>query len=137
MNQIHRVTPRLPVADLAAAVAFYRDHFGFENVGLHPAEAPTFALLERDGAALQFFVPDDNTALPQQATAPNDRPMITLDVADARAFHAALTARGIAVEWGPEVYWYGRREFAVRDPNGYLVIVSEETDEPVTDADDS
>jgi hypothetical protein len=24
----------------------------------------------------------------------------------------------VAVEWGPEVYFYGRRKFAVRDPDG-------------------
>jgi hypothetical protein len=36
------------------------------------------------------------------------------------------------VEWGPEVYRYARRELAVRDPNGYLVILSEETSDPPT-----
>ena len=41
----------------------------------------------------------------------------------------------MTIEWGPEVYAYHRREFAFRDPDGHLVIVSEETDDPVT-ADD-
>ena len=36
------------------------------------------------------------------------------------------------VEWGPEVYAYGRREFAVRDPTGAMLIFSEETDDPAT-----
>jgi hypothetical protein len=40
----------------------------------------------------------------------------------------------VAIEWGPEVYDYGRREFALRDPDGYLVIFSEETDDPPTTA---
>jgi hypothetical protein len=38
----------------------------------------------------------------------------------------------VPIEWGPEVYSYGRREFAVRDPDGYLVIFTEPTDEAPT-----
>jgi len=29
------------------------------------------------------------------------------------------------IEWGPEVYSYGRREFAIKDCNGYLLAFSE------------
>ena len=35
-------------------------------------------------------------------------------------------------EWGPEVYFYHRREFAFRDPDGHWVILSEVTDDPPT-----
>jgi catechol 2,3-dioxygenase-like lactoylglutathione lyase family enzyme len=133
MNRILRVTPRLPVAELQAAVDFYRDHFGFEGGDLYPVDKPTFALLALGEVTLQFFVPDATAALPSRTAAPNDRAMLSLDVTDARALHARLVKKGVAVEWGPEVYWYGRREFAIRDPNGYLVILSEATDDPVTD----
>jgi catechol 2,3-dioxygenase-like lactoylglutathione lyase family enzyme len=37
-----------------------------------------------------------------------------------------------AIEWGPEVYAYHRREFAFRDPDGHVVILSEVTDDPPT-----
>jgi hypothetical protein len=30
----------------------------------------------------------------------------------------------------PEVYHNGCREFAIRDPDGYLIIFTEETDDP-------
>jgi hypothetical protein len=33
---------------------------------------------------------------------------------------------------GAEVYSYGRREFAIRAPDGYLLIFSEETTDPPT-----
>ena len=45
--------------------------------------------------------------------------------------HRALSGH-LPIEWGPEVYWYGRREFAVRDPDGYLLIFSERTSDPPT-----
>jgi catechol 2,3-dioxygenase-like lactoylglutathione lyase family enzyme len=60
---------------------------------------------------------------------------LSFEVDDARAMHQALQGK-TAVEWGPEVYWYGRREFAIRDPNGYLIIFSEVTTDPPTCRDD-
>jgi hypothetical protein len=62
--------------------------------------------------------------------------MLSFEVRDAQALHSSL-AGSIPIEWGPEVYWYGRREFAFRDPNGYLVIVSEETADPPTCTEDT
>jgi hypothetical protein len=38
----------------------------------------------------------------------------------------------LPIEWDPEVYSYRRREFAVRDPNGYLLIFTETTNDPPT-----
>jgi hypothetical protein len=32
----------------------------------------------------------------------------------------------------PEIYSSGRREFAIRDPDRYLIIFTEPTDEPTT-----
>jgi hypothetical protein len=50
---------------------------------------------------------------------------------DVLGLHAAIKDL-VKVEWGPEVYFYGRREFAVRDPDGYLLIFTEPTDDPPT-----
>lgn len=36
------------------------------------------------------------------------------------------------VLWGPEVYSYGMREFAIKDPNGYQLAFCEPTDDPPT-----
>ena len=58
-----------------------------------------------------------------------------LDVEDALAMHEELQGR-VAIEWGPEVYFYQRREFAFRDPDGHLIIISEETDDPPTHIED-
>lgn len=43
-----------------------------------------------------------------------------------------LPERVASAEWGPEAYSYGRLEFALRDPDGTLVIFSEATDDPPT-----
>ena len=48
---LHRTIPALPVRDVAAAVAHYRDRFGFE--ARHVAE--DFAVLVRDDAAIHLW----------------------------------------------------------------------------------
>jgi catechol 2,3-dioxygenase-like lactoylglutathione lyase family enzyme len=116
MPRFTDVSPRLPVADLKRTIEFYRGRLGFALGGCWPEQAPTFAILERDGVRIQFFVPEDEMAAGQA--------MLSFDVEDARALHSSLAGR-VAIIWGPEVYWYGRREFAIHDPDGYMVIISE------------
>jgi catechol 2,3-dioxygenase-like lactoylglutathione lyase family enzyme len=125
VTRLQRITPRLPVADLRPAIEFYTNVLGFKLGLLWPEGAPTFAILNRDDASVQFCLADPPGKLPfEQAT-------LCFDVDDVRALHANLDGR-IAIEWGPEVYWYGRREFAIRDPAGYMLIFSELTDDPPT-----
>jgi catechol 2,3-dioxygenase-like lactoylglutathione lyase family enzyme len=117
--------PRLPVADLERSVAFYSGRLGFQVGSVWPEQAPTFAILYRDEVCVQLIVVD----------APDiehvGHATLSFDVDDVKGLHDALAGH-VAIEWGPEVYWYGRREFAVKDPDGYLLILSEQTDEPPT-----
>src|SRR4051812_16627571 len=124
------LSPRLHIADFARSVAFYRDVLGFAVDSVFPEEQPQFALLSRDRVAIQIGGP---AAKKTDA----ERPTVTLycEVEDARAAHAALKDR-VKVEWGPQVFFYQRREFAFRDPDGHLIIVSEETDDPPTVSED-
>jgi catechol 2,3-dioxygenase-like lactoylglutathione lyase family enzyme len=120
-----KITPRLPVADLARTIAFYSDLLGFQVGALWPQDEPTFAILNRDDVNLQFCL--DEQRLPGTL----GHATINIEVNDGQAMHDRLAGR-LKVEWGPEVYWYGRREFAIRDPDGYLIIFTEETDDPPT-----
>jgi len=125
MTVFQRVTPRLPVIDLRPSIEFYTTVLGFNLGLLWPENAPTFAILERDQASVQFCVAES------RGEAPIERATLCFEVDDARALHANLAGK-VAVEWGPEVYWYGRREFAIRDPGGYLLIFSELSNDPPT-----
>jgi catechol 2,3-dioxygenase-like lactoylglutathione lyase family enzyme len=117
--------PRLPVFDLRQTIEFYTDLLGFTAGPLWPEDAPSFVLLDKDDVCVQFYLADVSKAEPVGYGT------LSFDVDDATAMHQALGGRTV-VEWGPEVYWYGRREFAIRDPNGYLIIISEETTDPPT-----
>jgi len=56
---------------------------------------------------------------------------VMAEVTDSLALCDSIKAN-VPIEWGPEIYSYGRREFALRDPDGYRVIFTERTDEPPT-----
>jgi uncharacterized glyoxalase superfamily protein PhnB len=124
--QLLSISPRLHIADFARSVAFYRDVLGFAVTAVFPEEDPSFAILERDGVGLQIGGPE---AVKHEGASPTVT--LYLDVDDARAMHAKLKGL-VEIEWGPEVFFYQRREFALRDPDGHLIIVSEETDDPPT-----
>jgi catechol 2,3-dioxygenase-like lactoylglutathione lyase family enzyme len=120
------VVPRLPVADLARTVAFYTRVLGFQVSVLWPDDQPTFAILDRDAVSLGFFTLGAYRGPVTIGTAD-----LYLGADDVLGLHAAIKDL-VKVEWGPEAYFYGRREFAVRDPDGYLLIFTEPTDEPAT-----
>lgn len=118
-------TPRLPIADARRTVKFYTQVLGFQ-ASPWPDDAPTFLLLDRDEVRLAFDV--------VPGCQPQSQPSATgfyLEVEDVRALHKAIKAK-VRVEWGPEVYHYGRREFAIRDPDNYMIIFTEKTDDPPT-----
>jgi catechol 2,3-dioxygenase-like lactoylglutathione lyase family enzyme len=125
MPRFAHVVPRLPTADLARTIDFYTKFLDFRVGNLWPKQASTFVILDRDGVSVQFYV------LESAAPSAMGVAVLSLEVDDALAMHQLLDGR-LKVEWGPEVYWYGRREFAVRDPNGYLIIFSEPTNDPPT-----
>ena len=168
MTNYKSVCPRLPTYDLEKTVRFYRDRLGFRPAVLWPEESPTFVILTRNQAEVQFVLARADTAdhdaradtgdhdaqadtgdhdaqadtgdHDAQADPPEQEGRgdlwvgdaeLVFEVDDAQSLHEALRS-DTPMEWGPEVYWYGRREFAVRDPNRYLVIFTEVTDDPPT-----
>ena len=76
--------------------------------------------------SIGFFIPDEHRPLSKPGGSD-----LYIEVRSVQRLHDALK-RTVRIEWGPEVYFYGRREFAVLDPDGYLVIFSEETDDTPT-----
>lgn len=121
-------TPDLFTAELEATLAFYTETLGFTVNTLWPTDEPSMCILDRDGASLMFHTERWDAEEVAHLTG-----QIRIDVADCSALHAAVVERGSTeVLWGPEVFEYGRREFSVRDPNGYRLVFSEATSEPAT-----
>ncbi|MGE0442224.1 MAG: VOC family protein [Gemmatimonadales bacterium] len=120
------VVPSLLVRDMAATLAFYRQ-LGFELTGRsNDTEPPTWAEVRRDAASLQFFT-DPPHGTP---TSPVMSGTLYFSPTSVDALAAEFRAAGIEFEWGPEVMDYGMKEFAVRDPNAYLLAFSEPVPPP-------
>lgn len=101
------VTPRLPVEDVEALLAFYVGGLGFE-LGWKWGEPTTHANVCRGQVSLDLVsVPNG-----RQGTA-----MAYVQVSGVDAYHAELKARSIAVT-AIENRPYGMRDFEVVDPCG-------------------
>jgi catechol 2,3-dioxygenase-like lactoylglutathione lyase family enzyme len=119
-RKLMSVTPRLKTTDLTKAIKFYADTLGLEPGVLWPKERPTFCILGRDGVQVGFSQ--------AKAASPIE---LYIEVESVVRWHGAVKDK-VTIEWGPEVYSYGRREFAFRDPDGNLVILTERTLDPPT-----
>ena len=126
MSTIKAIEVRLDVEDVSRSAGFYAHALGFEIDTMWPDAAPQFAIRRRDGLRLQLGSSSSDTRVAQRAPC-----TLWLDVAAIGELYVALQDK-VRIEWGPEVYFYHRREFAFRDPDGHLVILSEVTDDSPT-----
>jgi len=124
MATYHLAIPTLPTSDVPATVAFYRDLLGFDVAALWPEDAPTFCILIKDTVELSFTAAPDGWQADRSVS-------MRLRVDNALEIFERIRER-VEVEWGPEVYDYGCREFSVKDCNGYSLIFTEETDDEPT-----
>jgi catechol 2,3-dioxygenase-like lactoylglutathione lyase family enzyme len=112
------ITPFLKTKDLAQTIRFYVDLLGFVVDSQWPADNPTNCVLDNGHVHLAFGTDPQNWY-----PAPGLSGQLWIDVDDVMALHARVVGK-VPIEWGPEVYSYGRREFAIKDCNGYLLTFS-------------
>jgi catechol 2,3-dioxygenase-like lactoylglutathione lyase family enzyme len=120
-----RSAPYFPVADVAKLADYYERILGF-RIDYAAGNPPVFAIVSRDGFSLMLRLVDDPTRV-----APNEKQGGTWDaffwVDDAEALCSELRARGADVVYGPLVQAdYDMKEFAVRDPDGYVLGFGQE-----------
>ena len=117
----NRVVPCLFVTDMRAALDFYIDRLGFVQTGYYPIESePIRTEVRRDGVAIILFT--------EAWHAIGDTPQFSgaLYISPESVERLAEELRpSVPFEWGPRVTEFGYREFAIRDPNGYLLVFAE------------
>jgi uncharacterized glyoxalase superfamily protein PhnB len=100
----------LQTEDIGQTVAWYETALGFHRTG---PLVDGWCSLNRDGVSIMFMTNDHLG--PPNATATQ---YFTVDDVDALWDGVKQHCRA---EWGPEDMSYGFREFAIKDPNGYLL----------------
>ncbi len=104
------LTPMLQTGDMDRTIAWYGDVLGFCCVR---RMGDDWCRLEQDGVSLMFM-------RNAHVGAPHATATQYIYVDDVAALWHTLKDR-IAAEWGPDDMPYGMREFAIRDPDGYLI----------------
>jgi lactoylglutathione lyase len=128
-----KLVPELVCSNFAESLRFYTGLLGFGVLYSRPEER--FAYLERDGAELMLeqSVGRDRLWPRAELAYPFGRGInFQIEVADAERLHAAILAAGVAVYLPLEERWYRRksdeigvRQFAIQDPDGYLLRFSQ------------
>jgi len=110
MPKLRTLVPMLQTKNMNRTVDWYQTVLGFQRTS---PESDGWCCLSRDGVSIMFM---NNAHLGEpHATATQ---YFTVD--DVDALWDGIKAHCQA-EWGPEDFSYGLREFAIKDPNGYLL----------------
>lgn len=129
---LNSVTANLMVEDVGETVDWYRDVFGVEVLGRMPEEGEAvWAQVGKGGVSLMF---QERGSLVDEFPGFEGMDIggsfsLYIDVSDVEGLYDDLCSGGVEAELGPRVTDYGRREFAVRDCNGYVLWFGEKTRE--------
>jgi catechol 2,3-dioxygenase-like lactoylglutathione lyase family enzyme len=119
-KQFLAIAPRFFVADILVSAAYYRDVLGF-TINRLWGDPPCFCMPHRDGLTIMLGTIEDKARI-----RPNGSDGESWDayvwVRDADALFAEFSARGADIAYAPvDRNYYGNREFALRDPDGYII----------------
>jgi uncharacterized glyoxalase superfamily protein PhnB len=132
MPQIQKLTPNLLVADVARSVAFYTDVLGFVRGMTVPDEAPFVFASVTSGSVEIFF--NDAVHAVKEYPALLGRPIgasgtMFIEVTGLDEFYAQLQGK-VTIVVPLVTQWYGMKEFAIADPDGYLMTFGERVAAP-------
>ena len=126
--KFNTITPNLIVTDMEKSLHFYRDVLGFTVSQTVPDKAPfIFAWMKRDEANLFL-----NQQMPSQPGQPD--PLAGRPVGGTLSMYMVLegiddlhktVVAGVKPAIALHKEFYGMKEFAVLDPDGYLIIFAE------------
>lgn len=115
---------RLQARDIRETIAFYTDALGFAvDSTWGPDDDPEGCILDHGDVHLLFDKAADGE--------PKMTGVVVINVEGVLDLHETVKDKATVV-WGPDVYSYGMREFAVEDPNGYRIAFCELTEDPPT-----
>jgi uncharacterized glyoxalase superfamily protein PhnB len=127
MPHFQKLTPNLLVASVERSLAFYVDTLGFER-GLTVPEQSPFVFASVTGGPVEVFFNDAATAV-KEYPAFGGKPLgatgtMFIELQGVDALHDRLESR-VKIVMPLETKFYGMREFAIEDPDGYVITFAE------------
>jgi lactoylglutathione lyase len=125
-----KLTPNLLVTSVERSLAFYVDTLGFARGITVPDRSP-FAFASVVSGAVEIFLNDAAGAV-KEYPAFAGRPIgatgtLFIEVDGVNALHDRLNG-SVKVVMPIETKFYGMREFAIEDPDGYVITLAERVD---------
>jgi len=122
-----KLTPNLLVSNVERSLAFYEDVLGFSRGMTVPEQSP-FVFASVSSGPVEIFLNDRSTVTkesPQMAgLAFGGGNTMFIEVNGVDALHDQIKPRAKMIM--PLVtQWYGLREFAIEDPDGYVITFAE------------
>ena len=122
-----KLTPNLLVSNVERSLDFYEDVLGFTRGMTVPEQSP-FVFASVTSGPVEIFLNDRSTVTkesPQMAgLATGGGNTMFIEVAGIDALHEAIKPR-VKITMPIVTQWYGMREFAVADPDGYVMTFAE------------
>ena len=129
MPVFKKLTPNLLVASVERSLAFYVDTLGFGRGMTVPEQSP-FAFASVTAGPVEIFFNDAAGAVkeyPGFAGQPiGATGTLFIEVDGVNALHDRLKPR-VKIVMPIETKFYGMREFAIEDPDGYVITFAERT----------
>jgi lactoylglutathione lyase len=126
-----KLTPNLVVANVERSLAFYVDTLGFERGMTVPDASPLVFASVTSGPIEVFF--NDVAAAVKEYPAFSARPIgasgtLYIEVDGVDALHERLKP-SVTIVMPMVTQFYGVREFAIEDPDGYVITFAERVPE--------
>jgi uncharacterized glyoxalase superfamily protein PhnB len=127
MPHFQKLTPNLLVSNVERSLAFYIDTLGFER-GLTVPEQSPFVFASVTSGPIEIFFNDAATAV-KEYPAFGGKPLgatgtMFIELEGVEALHDRLRS-SVKIVMPLVTQFYGMREFAIEDPDGYVVTFAE------------
>ena len=131
MPHFKKLTPNLVVANVERSLAFYVDTLGFERSMTVPDASPFVFASVMSGPVEMFF--NDAAAAVKEYPAFSGKPIgatgtLFIEVEGVDALHDRLKST-VKIVMPIVTQFYGMREFAIEDPDGYVITLAERVPE--------
>jgi len=125
--QIKKLTPNLVVSNVEASLKFYREVLGLETGMTVPEQAPYVFGSVTSGAVEVFFNDQKIVAAEYPKLAATIGASLTLymEVDDLKAVLGQVQKSGAKISMPVTEQFYGMREFAFEDGDGYTITIAE------------
>lgn len=123
---MNAIIAELTVEDVDYACYWYADlGFEVELKGIKDDDGLQWASLAHGGRSVWLLRRDVSPHPAAPAGQGDPRVTLYLQVEDVDALYEQVTGRGAIPEGRPRNQWYGVREFALRDPDGYRWVINQ------------